>query len=103
MNEKDQRIASVVLEHWIETGRALTVAEIASKADLSPAVVRRAFKNSVVLNSATRYTEVERPVYSKDYPTMVLRHSLVAGYEPSDAAVRAEIWRAREAAKPTTN
>ena len=94
--ERENLIRDAVLEHWITTGRALSVAEIAGKANLSPAVVRKAIEGSVKLNSDLRYTKVEKPVYSKDYPTMVLRHSLVAGYEPSDACVRAEIWRLHE-------
>lgn len=79
-------IPLAVMGRWLATGNSSTVAEIAADVGASPAKVRETVSGAI--SPRLQYDQVERPVFSRDYPGMILRHRLVDAYRPSDALLR---------------
>lgn len=90
----NEEVAAAVLEHWIETGCAATVANLAKRLRVSEGKIRRMINDAHGAVPGTRYTTVAVPRFSKSYRAP-MPDGKAGAWLPSDDSVRGEIQRLR--------
>lgn len=93
-----EAVRVAVMEMYLETGRAVTAAEVATRCGMTKTKVARALVDSQEFAlEGIEMTEESRPSYSRNYPWMVVGERMVRVFAPTREAMRAELIRAREA------
>jgi hypothetical protein len=87
-----------IMEMYVETGRAVTAAEVATRCGMTKTKVARALVDSQQFAiEGVEMTEESRPSYSRNYPWMVVGERMVQVFAPTRESLRAELIRARAA------
>jgi len=91
-----QQAIRFVFEHWVETGDASTLSEIANGIGISDSTLRRRMNQIPRFNApdAMSHTKVERTI--RNGSGISTGHRSVGAYLPSDAHIRREIQALRE-------
>ena len=98
--EKGEEIRDAVLAHYLETGKAATVKEIAGRVSFSESTVRKVMtsKPHYGVVAGTDITSKEIECYSRDYPGMISGYRNVDAFVPSRSYMAEVIKAAREVA-----